>query len=87
MGGYQIDNYKVGIYERFAIPGVTPTLRVDGGITSVEVDNRFISMLEVMEVVVCSTFLNYPSSEFLSRLGHPRDSSHERVRAPRMIVT
>ena len=86
MGGYQIDNYKVGIYERFTIPGVTPTLRVDGGITLVQVNNHFISMLEVMEVVACSTFLNYPSSEFLSSLGHSRVSSHERVRVPRLIV-
>ena len=34
----------MGIYERFTILGVTLTLRIDGGITSVEVDNRFILM-------------------------------------------
>ena len=47
VGSYQIDNYEVDIYERFTIPGVTLTLRIDGGITSVEVDNRFIVMPEV----------------------------------------
>ena len=36
------------IYERFTIPGVTFTLRIDGGITSIEVDGRFILMPEVI---------------------------------------
>ena len=48
MVGYQIDNYEVGIYERFTIPGVTLTLRIDGGIMSVEVDSHFILMPEVI---------------------------------------
>ena len=68
MGGYQI-----AIYERFTIPSVTLTLHIDGGITSIEVDNRFILMPEVMEVVAYSTFQNYPSSESLPSLSH----SHE----------
>ena len=51
LSGYKpiiyIRIYEVDIYERFTIPGVTLTLRIDGGITSVEVDNRFIVMPEV----------------------------------------
>ena len=46
MVGYQIDNYEVDIYERFTIPDVTLTLRIDSGITSVKVDNRFILISE-----------------------------------------
>ena len=46
MVGYQIDNYEVDIYERFTILDVTLTLRIDSGITSVEVDNRFILISE-----------------------------------------
>ena len=44
VSGYQIDNYKVDIYKRFTIPSVTLTLSIDGGITSIVVDNRFILM-------------------------------------------
>ena len=43
MGGYQIDNY-----EGFIILGVTLLLHIDGGITSVEVDNHFILMREAI---------------------------------------
>ena len=87
MVGYQINNYEVDIYEQFTIPGVTLTLHIDGGITSVEVDNRFILMPEVMEVVACLTFLNYLSSESLPSSGHSHDSSRERVQVPHMAVT
>ena len=48
MGGYQIDNYKVDIYELLTIPDVMLTFCIDGGITSIEVDNRFILMPEVI---------------------------------------
>ena len=48
MGGYQIDNYEVDIYEWFTIPCVTLTLHIDGGITSVEGDNHFILMPKVI---------------------------------------
>ena len=48
MDNYQINNYEVDIYERFTILGVTLTLRIDGGITSIKVDNRFILMPEVI---------------------------------------
>ena len=75
MVGYQIDNYEVDIYERFTILGLKLTLRIDGGITSVEVDNRFILMPKVMEVMACSTFLNYPSSKSLPSSGHSCDNS------------
>ena len=34
----------------FTIPGVTFTLRIDGGIMSIEVDNRFILMPEVISL-------------------------------------
>ena len=47
MGGYQIDSYEVGIYE-LTIPGVTLTLRIDGYIASIVVDNSFILMPEVI---------------------------------------
>ena len=59
------------------------TLGIDGGIMLIEVDNHFILMPRVMEVVACSTFLNYPSSESLSSSDHSR----ERVRVPHMTVT
>ena len=49
---------------------------IDGGIMSIKMDNCFISISEVMEVVVCLTFLDYPSSEFLPNSSHSR----ERVR-------
>ena len=87
MGSYQIDNYEVEIYERFIIPGVTLTLLIDGGITLIEVDNRFILMPKVMEVVAYPGFLNYPSSESLPSLGHSRDNSCERVWVLHMTVT
>ena len=48
MGGYQIDNYEVDIYERLTIPGVTLTLRINGGITSIKMDNLFILMPKVI---------------------------------------
>ena len=48
VGGYQIDNYEVEIYEKFKIFGITLTLRIDGGITSVMEDNGFFLMLEVI---------------------------------------
>ena len=48
MDGYQIDNYEVDIYEQFTILGVMLTLRIDGGITSIEMDNHFILMPEVI---------------------------------------
>ena len=72
----------MGIYEWFTIPGIMLTLHVDGGTTSIKVDNCFISMPEVMEVVACSTFLSYPSSKSLPSSGHSRDNSHGRVRIP-----
>ena len=75
------------IYEQFTVFGVTLTLRIDGDITSIEVDNLFILMLEIMEVVACSTFLNYLSSESFSSSGHSCDISCERVRVPHMIAT
>ena len=86
MGDYQIDNYEVNIYELFTIPSITLTLSIDGGKTSVVVDNHFILMPEVMEVMAYSTFLNYPSSESLSSSGHSRDSSRKRVRVPNMTI-
>ena len=63
----------MNIYERFTILDVMLTLRIDGSITSIEVENRFILMLEVIEVVACLTFLNYPSSKSLPSSGHSRD--------------
>ena len=48
MSGYQIDNYEVDIYEWFTISDITLMLRIDGGITSVKVNNCFIFMLEVI---------------------------------------
>ena len=78
-----MDNYEVDIYEQFTIPNVILTLRIDDGITSVEVDNHFILM---PKVVAYSTFLNYPLSDSFSSSGHSRDSSHERVWVPHMTV-
>ena len=43
MDGCQIDNY-----EQFTILGITLTLRIDGGITSIEMNNLFILMAEVI---------------------------------------
>ena len=48
MTGYQIDNYEVEIYERFTIYDTTLMLRIDGGITSVKVNNYFIFMFEAI---------------------------------------
>ena len=48
MDGYQIDNYEVDIYEWFTIPSITLVLCIDGGITSTEMDNRFILMPKVI---------------------------------------
>ena len=41
-------NYEVDIYEGFTIPGVTLSLRIDGGIMLIEVDDHFILMPEVI---------------------------------------
>ena len=41
-------NKQTDIYERFTIPGIMLTLRIDGGITSIKLDNRLILMLEVI---------------------------------------
>ena len=62
-------------------------LHIDGGIMSIEVDNRFISMPKMMKVVSCLIFLNYSSSESLPSSGHLSDSSSERVRVPQIIAT
>ena len=86
MGGYQIDNYEVDIYERFTIPSVTLTLCIDGGITSIKVDDCFTLMPEVIELAACSTFLNYPLSESLPSSGHLSDNSCERVRVPHLTA-
>ena len=71
------------IYEWFTIPDVELTLCIDGGITSMKVDNCFILMPEVMEVVACSTFLNYSLRESLPSSGHSR----EQVRVLHMTTT
>ena len=95
MSDYQIDNYKVDIYEWFTIPSVTLMLCIDGDITSIKVDNCFILMPKVIYLDARGDegdgLLDLPKlavKRVLAKLRSlMRDSSRERVRVPHMIVS